>query len=82
MQQKVTEFRLEKELATFQEKISSLAETINYDYDCAINRDKSNFGDPIHYNEYIGALIVTELSSGIFEYGQPIQKLQQVPVEK
>jgi hypothetical protein len=82
MQQKVTEFHLENELATFQEKISSLAETINYDYDCAINRDKSNFGDPIHYNEYIGALIVKELSSGIFKYGQPIQKLQQVPVEK
>jgi len=76
MQKKVSEFHLEKELETFQLKISSLAETINYDYDCAINRDKSNFGDPIHYKEHIGTLMIKELSTGIFEYGQPLQKPQ------
>jgi len=60
----------------------SLGETINYDYDCAINRDKSNFGDPIHYKEHIGKLIVKELSSGNFEYGQPLNNGLHAPYEK
>jgi hypothetical protein len=72
MQKKITEFHLEKELLEFQLRLSGLAKTINYDYDCAINRDKSNFGDPIHYKEHIGALIVHELSTGVFQYGRPL----------
>ncbi|MFM1998573.1 MAG: hypothetical protein RL204_520 [Bacteroidota bacterium] len=69
MQAKVKEYNLENSMHEFKSKISELAETIDYDYDCSLNRDKSNFGDPIHYKPNIGKLIIGELSSRKFSYG-------------
>jgi hypothetical protein len=69
MQNKVKEYKLENSMSEFKSKLSQLAETIDYDYDCALNRDKSNFGDPIHYKPYIGNLIIGELVSGNYSYG-------------
>jgi hypothetical protein len=69
MQAKVKEYNLENAKHEFKSKISELAETIDYDYDCPLNRDKSNFGDPIHYKPHIGNLIISELVSDKYSYG-------------
>ena len=55
-------FGLEEEENKFREIMFKLnAKVYDYDFDNEITQYKYNFGDPVHYNESIGKLIINEI---------------------
>ena len=64
-QRRVREFGLNDEYVRFKREMSQLGvRVIDYDYVNDITTVKSNFRDPIHYNEAIGNLIADEVFRG------------------
>lgn len=63
-------FGLEEEEKKFKEIMFKLnANVYDYDYDNEITRYRSNFNDPIHYNNAIGQLIVNEIFNNDLKIG-------------
>jgi hypothetical protein len=64
-QKRVREFGLVDDYLQFKRDMSQLgARVIDYDYVNDITVEKSNFRDPLHYNEEIGKLIANEVFHG------------------
>jgi hypothetical protein len=64
-QRRVREFGLTDEYLRFKSEMSELGvRVIDYDYVNDITTVKSNFKDPLHYNEAIGDLIADEVFRG------------------
>jgi hypothetical protein len=64
-QRRVREFGLDDEYLRFKRDLSQLGvRVVDYDYVNDITLDKSNFRDPLHYNEAIGNLITDEVFRG------------------
>jgi hypothetical protein len=64
-QRRVREFGLDAEYLRFKRDMSALGvRVIDYDYVNDITTNRSNFRDPLHYNEAIGNLIADEVFLG------------------
>jgi hypothetical protein len=64
-QRRVREFGLNSEYLRFKRDLSRLGvRVIDYDFVNAITTGRSNFRDPVHYNETIGNLMVDEVFCG------------------
>jgi hypothetical protein len=64
-QRRVREFGLNDEYLRFKHEMSELGvRVVDYDYVNDITTQKSNFRDPLHYNETIGNLIADEVFRG------------------
>jgi hypothetical protein len=64
-QRRVREFKLVDEYLRFKRDLSRLGvRVIDYDFVSELTLNKSNFRDPIHYNQDIGKVIVDEVFGG------------------
>lgn len=61
LQDKVTEFGLEKEYADFVATLSGMATLIDFDFPNTLTKDKSNFKDPYHFTADVGPFVVRAL---------------------
>lgn len=67
---RLLEFGLEDEEHRFKEIMNNLnAKVYDYDYENEITLLKSNFTDPVHYNQEIGDLIVKEIFTNDLKVG-------------
>jgi hypothetical protein len=74
-QNRVWDHGLTKDKIRFLDSMLELnVPVIDYDYVNEITRDKSNFTDPVHYNEAIGELIANELVSGQYRVGRRLSR--------
>jgi hypothetical protein len=72
-QNRVWDYHLSRDKARFLKAMLDLdARVIDYDYINDITLRKSNFTDPVHYNEAIGKLIANEVWTGKFNIGRVI----------
>lgn len=70
-QRRVREFGLNDTYVRFKQDLSKLdARVVDFDYDNAMNEDRANFRDPLHYNEAYGKIIADEVFSGPLHYGR------------
>lgn len=72
-QEKLVEFGLAEKENEFKKIMSKLnAQVYDYDYLNSITTNKNNFTDPIHYNDSIGRLIVTEIWTNNLQIGKKL----------
>ncbi len=70
---RLIEFGLEDEEKRFKNIMFDLNATVyDYDYENEITKFKSNFSDPVHYNDSIGKLIVDEIFNDNLKIGKRI----------
>jgi len=74
MRKKVLFYNLSEEELKFKRTISTIAKTVDYDYENAVTTDTTNFGDPIHFKKHIGELIARELATQQFNLGVTIRQ--------
>jgi len=74
MRKKVLFYNLSEEELKFKRTISTIAKTVDYDYENAVTTDTTNFGDPIHFKKHIGELIARELATQQFKLGVTIRQ--------
>jgi hypothetical protein len=68
---RLIEFGLSEEEKRFKEILCNLhAKVYDYDFENEITRSKSNYKDPIHYNDSIGSLIIHEIFTDSLKIGR------------
>lgn len=72
-QDQINKYGLEKAYADFQNYLTTLnAEVIDYDFPSNLTLTKTNFVDPIHYNDSIGKIIAQEVFKGPVNIGKKV----------
>jgi len=70
LQNRVRDFGLEQQYASFKQDLGSLAPTYDYDYPNEMTANKDNFSDPYHCRHECTDEIIQEVWSGHLKYGR------------
>jgi len=70
LQDKVKEFKLEKEYSRFKQDIESLGDVYDFNYPNILTKNKNNFNDPYHHTDSVSRIIVKEIATNEFIYAK------------